>query len=99
MIKKPGIPKRIVITFEYPDETDPAHREKEFVLEGDEARAVEALIFRKENVEKHLANHPHHKEICQAMEKGACAKGEPQEEAVAMITASGYKVQCSGYAH
>ncbi len=99
MIKKPGVPKRIVITFEYPDETDPAHREKEFVLEGDEARAVEALVFRKENVEKHLKHHEKCEEICQAMDKGSCSKGEPQEEALAMLTTSGYKVQCSSYAH
>ncbi len=101
MIKKPGIPKRIVITFEYPEEPDPAHREKEFVLEGEDAATVEALIFRKENVPKFLKGHPNHDpdEVCKEMEQGRCMQGEPQEHAVAVVYANKVGKQCSPTAH
>ncbi len=99
MIKKPGIPKRIVITFEYPDEDDPRAREHEMVLEGEEAAAVEALIFRKENVEALLKGHPDHEKACRDMVSGRCKQGQPQENAVAILAAGKIRTQCSGATH
>lgn len=93
-MKKPGIPQKIVITFEYED-----GKTKDMVLDGDQARKLEALVFNKGNVKKHLSQHPELEKVLQAMEADPADGDQAQENAVAMIYPSSILANCSSAHH